>query len=332
MQTDAGSEVSVIIVTYNSENFLGECLCALGKQSYSEFELVIVDNASQDSTIEQIAGMNYKLLQLPENIGFAGGVNAGIKYSSGRYIVLLNPDTVPASDWLENIVAAAKKCSAAGIFASKMIDHVSALVDSAGDGCTTTGRGYKRGENQAPSRFTQQEYVFGACGGAMLIRQEVIENIGLLDEDFFLVYEDTDLCFRAQLAGWKCLFVPEAVVRHKVRSSIGEMSDLAVYYSVRNTRFVWVKNMPFKLIMKYFYLHIIQEWGSFVYFCVNHGKWRAYFRANIDFFRMLPKMIRRRKEVMRLKNISDQELEKMLTSLFEPKFFREKLKKMFDKG
>jgi GT2 family glycosyltransferase len=321
--------VSIIIVTYNSASVLENCLSALCEQSYHNYETIVVDNCSTDTTVDIIGKFpGVRLVQAGNNLGFTGGNILGLTHARGEFIVLLNPDTEPCTMWLAALVRGIVSDSRVGICASKLIVHGTDMVDSAGDGITTTGRGFKRGDGQAGDLFNQQEYVFGACGGAMLLRRALIAEIGFLDDDFFLIHEDTDLNFRARLAGWQCLFVPEAVVYHKVRSTIGVMSDLAVYYSIRNARFVWVKNMPLKLLVKYLHHHVVQEIGSFIYFCLKYRKWRAYWRANIDFLRLLPLMLRKRRQVRKLKKITDRELEKWQLSLFSRQLLGEKLYKI----
>lgn len=323
--------VSIIIVTFNNASVIKNCLLALREQSYRNAEVIVVDNDSADSTVRIIENFpDVKLVEAGINLGFTGGNILGLSHIQGELIVLLNPDTEPSPVWLEQLVHGMETDQQLGLCASKLIVYGTDIIDSAGDGSTTTGRGFKRGEGKDSSLYNTLEYVFGACGGAVMLRRELIADIGFLDNDFFLIHEDTDLNFRAQLAGWKCLFVPKAVVYHKVRSSIGIMSDMAVYYSVRNSRFVWVKNMPIKLILKYLHHHIIQEIGSFLYFCIKHRKWRAYWHANIDFIKLLPGMIKKRKQVMRLKKITDSELEEKLFAITDKQLFREKLSKILN--
>lgn len=324
------SLVSVIIVTYNNDNVIRECLKALLHQTYKEFEVIVVDNASQDTTIDIVHLFpDFLLIKSEDNLGFTGGNILGLQYAKGDYIALLNPDTEVCSEWLQVLVKNMAESSHVGICASKLLVYDSGLIDSAGDGCITTGRGFKRGEGKENKLYSNQEDIFGACGGAMLIRKEMIEQIGFLDNDFFLIYEDTDLSFRAQLAGWKCLFIPDAIVYHKVRSSIGNMSDLAVYYSIRNAHFVWVKNMPFQLICKYLHHQIIQEIGSFAFFVIRHKKIGIYFRANFDFIKHLPRLLSKRRKNLKLKKITNRELERILTPLLQSQVLIAKIKKLF---
>lgn len=324
-------KTSVIIVNYNGETVIGECLEALLRQSEENFEIIVVDNDSKDGSVAMIKQRfpSVALVPLERNLGFTGGNIEGLRRAAGKYICLLNPDTEAANDWLERLVAAMDQHPEAGVCASRLMVYGTDIVDSAGDGCAVTGRGYKRGEGQPGLNYQTAEPVFGACGGAMLIRRKVIDRIGFLDDDFFLIYEDTDFNFRVRLSGWQCWYEAGAVVYHKVRSSIGAMSDQAVYYSVRNARYVLIKNMPLRLILKNLLSHLVQEAGCFLYFVVKHGKWRQYINANIAVIGMLPRLLKKRKKVMALKRIADCELETMLTPVWNKDFFRQKWQKLF---
>lgn len=323
-------KTSVIIVNYNGSGVIIDSLEKLGEQTTKDFEVLVVDNASADDSVARIRSLfpAVKILALDTNLGFTGGNIEGLKHSHSEYIALLNPDTEVAPDWLESLMRVMDNNPQAGICASKLIVYGTDLIDSAGDGCMVTGRGFKLGEGERQSGFNELREVFGACGGAMLIRRSAIDQIGFFDDDFFLIYEDTDFSFRARLAGWQCLFVPDSIVYHKVRTSIGTMSDIAVYYSIRNARCVLVKNMPLRLILKYLPSHVLQEVGQFFYFVIRHGKWRPYFKANYHFFCMIRSLITKRREVMKLKTIDNKSLEGLLTPLVDRTLLRKKISKL----
>jgi GT2 family glycosyltransferase len=327
-------KTSIIIVNFNGAKVIRECLEKLQGQTEHDFEVILVDNGSVDESLSIIRKYfpAITVVALRSNKGFTGGNIAGLSYSKGRYICLLNPDTEVEPDWLENLVLAIDQHPEVGICASKLLVYGKNEIDSAGDGCTVTGKGYKRGEGEHSGNYTNEQLVFGACGGAMLIRRELIGEIGFLDDDFFLIHEDTDYNFRAQLAGWRCLYVPTAVVHHKVRSSIGHLSDIAAYYSIRNARYVWIKNMPLGLIVKYFPYQVLQEIGTFVYFVLKHRKLLPYLQANLDTIRGLPSLLKKRGEIMKLQKINTNELEKKLLPVFSPKFITSKIKKLFGTG
>jgi GT2 family glycosyltransferase len=270
------------------------------------------------------------LIEHPVNSGFSGGNLVGLKMAKGEYIALLNSDAFPEPDWLLHAVKGMTLSPKIGICASKLLVNGSDLIDSAGDGCTTASKGFKRGEMKPAHRYHQMQYVFGACGGAVLYRRAMIDEIGFLDEDFFLIHEDTDLNFRAQLAGWKCLYVPEATVHHQVRSTIGAHSDLAIYYSNRNADLVWIKNTPFWLMLRYLHHKILSDLGSLVFFGIRKRRLGVFLKSKskFDVLRLLPRMLKKRRQIQRMKKLSNREIAGLLTSFWEKGYLGERWRRL----
>jgi GT2 family glycosyltransferase len=329
--------VSVIVVNYNGRGIIGACLESITKQSYKECEIIIVDNSSCDGSLNEIkgfieensSGRQMKVISNKSNIGFAGGNIEGLKHSRGEYVALLNPDAIADPKWLEELVRALDLHSEVGICASKIISHGSNVIDSAGDGYAYSLKGFKRGEGENAERFDRSGYVFGACAGAALYRKRMIDEIGFLDKDFFLIHEDTDLNYRAQLAGWKVLYVPSAIVYHKVRSIIGNMSDIAVYYTLRNSEFVRIKNVPMGVLQKCLPALIIGTVTEFIYFGLKHKKFILFFRAKIDALRGLPGMLKKRAEIMKNRRANTKYLLSVMTSVWQKDFLKFKINKFF---
>ena len=328
--------ISIIIVNYNGRSLLEGCLAALKAQTFTDYEIILVDNGSQDNsqkTIKQLC-QTYDLTHqttvrlLTENSGFPGGNIRGLEIATGDYIATLNNDTEVDKDWLKELVLSMESDPKIGICASLLLVHGTKTIDSAADGVAKTLKGFKRGEGEGPEKYTEREYVFGACAGAALYRREMLDDIGFFDEDFFLIHEDTDLNFRAQLAGWKVLYVPTAVVRHKVRSSIGTMSATAVYYSLRNSEWVRMKNVPAAVLLWCLPQVVIDYIAEFFYFAVKHGFLRLYCKAKFDAWRNVRKMYCKRKEIMKRKRISNRYLLDSMTPAWDRAFFLSKLKKL----
>ena len=327
--------ISVIIVNFNAEQLIHNCLAALEKQTHDSFEIIIVDNGSSDNTLKVIdeflqkASIKFpiKIIPLTKNLGFPKGNAEGLRHALGNYIALLNNDTEPHEKWLEELERSLVMHPTVGICASKLVCHNSNRVDSAGDCFTRILMGHKRGEGMDIKRFNTLEYVFGACAGAALYRRKMLEQIGFLDEDFFLVHEDTDLNFRAQLAGWSVLFVPTAIVYHKVRASIGSMSDLAVYYSLRNREFVRIKNVPFGVFIKCFPEFILGIIAEFLYFAVKHKRFKLFMKAKKDALKMFPRMWKKRKVIIKKRKVNNRYLISLLTPIWQKDFFKTKLGK-----
>lgn len=244
---------SVIIPNWNGAQFLPTCLDALAGQIYTPIEIIIVDNASTDGS-QALVAERYpavRLIELPENRGFTGACNAGIQAARGEYIALLNNDTEVKPDWAEAVVGAFERHADVGAVASKMLlfdkrDH----IHTAGDFFTVDGRAGNRGVWQRDTgQFDDEAFVFSACGGSAVYRRVMLEQVGLLDDDFFFSGEDVDLGWRAQLMGWRCLYTPDAIVYHHLSATGGGVT--ASYYDGRNLIYILVKNYPAALWRRY---------------------------------------------------------------------------------
>ncbi len=327
--------VSILIVTYNSAGTIGDCLRSLTVQTWKDFEVVLVDNNSTDDTREVVGKLKGSLQYpfrthfLDHNPGFAGGNLVALEDAHGSYIGLLNPDTIAAPNWLEEVVKVLDRKIDVGICASKMIAYDTKLIDCAGDGFSVWLKGFKRGEGERPDSFSEPGYVFGASAGAALYRRSMIEVVGFLDSDYFLMHEDTDYNVRAQLAGWKVFYASDALVYHKVRSSIGRMSDTAIYYSLRNIEYVRIKNIPAAILLRrslHLFLYGVFE---FIYFVLRHGKIRLYVRAKVSVLRGMPVMLKKRAAVLRLRKVSDAAFTASFTAAFEKRFLSTYVRKFF---
>jgi hypothetical protein len=291
--------VSIIIVNWNGKRLLQSCLESVFNQTFSDYEIILVDNGSTDGSPEYISVTfpDVRLLPLTENRGFTGGNNEGLRHAKGTFIVLLNNDAHLKSDWLENMVAAMNTDPCLGSCASKIIIDGTDILDSVGDIFTTAFTGTKLGELQQQSNFSEPRSVFGPCAAAAIYRRSMLEQIGFFDDDFFLNHEDTDLNMRAWLAGWRCKYIPDAVAYHKVSSSIGNLSDTSVYYFSRNSLWVWAKNVPLSLMLLFLPQRILYELNSAFIFCFVHGKWLPFLRGKRDAIKGLPAILCKRKRV-----------------------------------
>ena len=322
--------ISVIIVNYNGKDLLKACLESIKNQTFQSLEIIVIDNSSSDGSVEFIksAYPDVKIIPLQRNIGFGGANNAGLKEASGDYIMLLNNDTEADRECIRNLYETMEAHPEVGICASKMIVYGQGIIDSAGDGFSSNLKCYKRGEGLSSDLYAKEEYVFGACAGAALYRKKMIEEIGFFDESFFLIHEDSDLNCRAQIAGWKVLYVPNAVVHHKVRSTIGNMSDMAIYYSLRNIEYVRIKNIPLALFLRCFPEIVLSTISEFIYYGLRHKSLGVYLRSKIDVIRNLKKMLLKRKKVLALKKVDTAYLTSIMTPIWAKEFLSEKGKKL----
>ena len=243
-------KASIIIPHWNGKQHLDVCLGSLRLQSWRDFEVLLVDNGSTDGSQAYVQAQfpEVTLVELGENRGFTGACNAGWARSTGEIVILLNNDTEVAGNWLAEIVRAFDAHPEVGIVASKMLlfdkrDH----FHTAGDIMRVDGTPDNRGVWQPDQgQYEIEEYVFSACGGSAAYRRTMLEEIGFLDDDFFFSCEDVDLGWRAQLADWKTLYVPTAVVYHKLKATGGDVTGS--YYDGRNFLYLLWKNYPLSLL------------------------------------------------------------------------------------
>ena len=318
-------KVTVIIVNWNRKNYLTLCLQSLRKQTYRDFEVLVVDNGSTDGSVSVVRSMfpEVRVIPLDRNYGFAAANNIGLNMARGDYIALLNNDAQATPNWLEELVRAIEAHPEVGFCASRiLLLEYPNLVDACGDFYTRDGFAGKRGHLNHSFMYEHYEYVFGACGAAVLYRKKMLEEIGFFDEDFFLAHEDTDLSFRAQLAGYKCLYVPTAVVYHHLSATIGRDSDMYIYYGHRNIEYVFLKNMPTCLLYKSLPAHLLMNIFLLIFY-LTRGQACPFLRAKVDVIRNLPLMLRKRKVVQKYRKSSLS----YISSLLEESWFKQALRK-----
>jgi len=252
--------VSVVVVVYESGPTLAECLESLRAQTFRDYEVLLVDNASSDRTAQAAAKADpaTRLIENPENLGFAAAVNQGARAAKGRWLALLNPDAFAEPGWLAALVAAARANPSVHCFTSRqlMADDPGKL-DGLGDVMALAGYPFRGGYTHPDPGAIAPGWVFSACGGAMMIDRDLFLRLGGFDERLFCYCEDVDLGYRLRLVGEPTLLVPDAVVRHVGSASTGgRRSDFAVFHGTRNRFWVFVKDTPTVLFWLTLPLHI----------------------------------------------------------------------------
>lgn len=297
--------ISVVVLNWNGQIHLEECLSSLRTQTFRDFEVILVDNGSQDGSVPFVRARfpEMRVVALAENRGFAGGNNAGLSVAQGEYIALLNNDTLADPGWLAALRRATQERAECGMWASRVVlfDQPE-ILDSAGDGLTMAGAPFKRGHLQLAIHYDQSQEVFGPSGAAALYRRCVLEELGGLDEDFFLIHEDVDLALRARLRGYCCRYVPEAVVRHKVNASLGYMSREYVFYGQRNLEYLFLKNLPFALLLRCLLAHLLFDLLAFGHFTLR-GHSLTFLQAKGAALRALPAVLHKRRMVQQQRRI-----------------------------
>lgn len=295
---------SIIILNWNGLNLLHDCLESLQKQSFTNFEVILVDNGSTDESLSFVKTHFPEVITVPlsENYGFCGGNNRGVPYATGDYIIYLNNDTQADPHFLQNIYQAVTSAPPdVGSWAVRMMQWDERdKIDNCGTGFSAWGSGYQLLAGQKAAAVSPYPtFIFGSCGGACCFRKSVLDEIGLFDELFFFNNEDVDLSFRAQLAGYKCCFLPAAVVYHQGSATSGTESDLATYYIQRNIEYVFFKNLPFKLLLKYLLPHLLYSSGWVVYWILR-GKGKVVLKAKLDAWRNRHLILEARQQTLTL--------------------------------
>ncbi len=238
-----------MIPTLSADRRLAECLDGLERQTHRGFEVVIVDNSGAGRVrAGEAAGRGAKIIEPGRNLGFGAAINLAFHQSQAPYLAALNDDAVPRPGWVAAMLAAAEARPDAGMFASQVRFFGEEHLDSAGMVIARDGSSKQRGHLFPVAEFDREEEVLLPSASAAVYRRSMLDAIGLFDEDFFLYCEDTDLGLRARWAGWKCIYVPEAVVDHHYSHSAGRASRLKAYYVERNRLFVVAKNFPARML------------------------------------------------------------------------------------
>ncbi len=315
--------VSVVIPNWNGEKFLTLCLKALRSQTYRDFAAYVVDNGSNDDSIDLIEREfpEVKIIRFPLNRGFSAAVNAGIKASAGDYIVLLNNDTEVDVSWLEELVSVLDTRDEIGFCASKILDFKDrTVIDSVGDSYSRLGIAFKVGSRETDNgQYEQSVEVFSASAAASIYRRTLFDEIGFFDEDFFAYMEDMDIGIRARLAGYRCLFVPTAKVFHiGSASSGGDMSVFSLRLTVKNIYNIIIKDMPLRILIQILPATILVQLAVITrsLFTTRHSKarknMRGYFQGILAAISDMPTMLRKRRRVQRMRRVSVREFTEML--------------------
>jgi GT2 family glycosyltransferase len=249
---DSAPEISIIVVNYNGGDFLRGCLASLSRQTFRDFETIVVDNASKDDSLSRIAEAPERMTILREttNHGFAAGNNLGARHAKGRWLALLNPDAEADPDWLENQLRAVRERPSHRIVASLQISMSdSRVLDGAGDCYLAYGYAWRGGFGRSTRETPQAGECFAPCGAASFFPRDLFLDAGGFDERYFCYHEDVDLGFRLRLLGEACQFDPRCRVRHAGSGITGRASDFAVFHGARNGLWTYLKNMPGRLLL-----------------------------------------------------------------------------------
>jgi len=323
-------KVSIVIVNWNGRRFLEKCLASVFGQTYRDYDVILVDNGSSDGSAEYVETSFplARVIRLDRNYGFAAANNAGIaealKDREVRYVAALNNDTEVEPRWLEELVKAAEMHEEVGSLAPKILfDRPRNVICCTGiciyRDCDATERGRLEVDR---GQYEEQEEVFGPTAASALFRRRMLEEVGLFDDDYFAYYEDVDLAWRARLAGWKCLYVPTAVVYHVLGGTSRQFAAFKAYYMERNRIWNLLKLLPLRMT-------VASVWYSGVRYAVlvygvGVGKGAAgnflkrestltmvtaVARAYLDAFLGLRSVLRKRRVIQATRVVGDSEID-----------------------
>ena len=305
----------VVIPNWNGAEFLRECIDSV-LAGDDKTTVVVVDNGSTDKSRSILTSYGSKIHTIyhNENLGFTGGVNAGINYALDNNfdaVALLNNDATVEKDWLSRLASALK--DGTGITTSLILSHDGSSVDTTGEDLTVWGLPYPRGRGTSSKNVPEKnELVFGASGGASLYSVKMLREIGLFDQDFFAYYEDVDLSWRAQLAGWKVVFVPSAKVYHRIGATSSRMKGFTSYHTFKNLRLLVLKNTS-PAIGRIIYPRFYLAYSFFQLKALFSRNALAMLRGSLASLRLAPKKMRERKVILASQKVSDEYILSILT-------------------
>ena len=311
----------VVVPNWNGIDSLGTCLDSLIAQSATA-NVIVVENGSSDGS-QQFLNKNYPKLTVlyqDKNLGFAGGVNVGIRYAIDHgyeYVALFNNDAVADKNWLKQLIGGMDN-EKIGITTCTFMSADGQHVDSTGDQFTNWGLPYPRGRGESNAKkYIKQTDIFGASGGASLYRVSMLQEIGLFDEDFFAYYEDVDVSFRAQLAGWKIKYIPEAIAYHDTGSTSRKIKGFTTYQTMKNQPLVVFKNVPASLMWPVLWRFTIAHTLFFVR-AISRGQGWIALRGDTEGTRLLFRKVGERRRIQKSRKVSNEYIWSIMTHDLPP--------------
>jgi len=245
---------AIVVLNYKAIEDTLACIESLMHQSYKDFHIIVVENGSRDTSAVELHKLEKKypekitVLYNEHNLGFTGGVNTGIEWAQNHqypYVALFNNDAIADRIWLESLVTKIETSKELGIVTSLLLRQDGNTIDSTAEQYSTWGLAFPQNRDKPVTEAPQEALIFGATGGASLYRMEMLRDIGVFDESFFAYYEDVDLSFRAQLAGWKIMYTPNAIAYHKQGATSNKMpGGFTIYQTFKNLPLLFTKNVP----------------------------------------------------------------------------------------
>lgn len=308
---------SVIIPNWNGSKLLKDCLSSLGKQTFKDFEIILVDNGSTDNSLKYVKNnfSEVRIISLQKNFGFARAINEGVRASSAEYVVFLNNDTSVDKNWLTSLIEYANRylevisvnSKLLNFYDKKTIDGVGMLINEVGQAKSI---GWQEEDN---GQYEGAQYIFGATGGASIFRRKDFVKIGLFDETYFMYSEEVDFAFRAQFLGYRSIFCPDAKVFHKHKATAKKLPQHLEYWQFRNMTQTIIKDFPTSILLKKWrWLKIILVHFNTIFYQLKNGYFWPPFLADLWILFHLPHLLRQRKKIQSSRKVSDEYIESFL--------------------
>jgi GT2 family glycosyltransferase len=320
--------ISIVVVNWNRKELLRACLDSLQRQGEVAFEVIVVDNGSADGSAEMAeAEFGVRVIRNRENRGFCAANNQGIAGAQGDFVALINNDAEAAEGWLAALQRACSGAPDIGMAASKvLVWEDPSRIDKAGHLIFPDGQNRGRGSGAADrGQYDREEEVLWPDGCAALYRKAMLDEIGGFDEDFFAYGDDAELGLRARIAGWRCVYTPQAVVRHHRGSTLGKDSVRRLELIERNRLLLALKLFPWSLLLLnplFFAARLaagaLAAWrgaGDTAYFPGLAGKWRlvrGLVAGQLQALRMAPRMLRKRADLRRIRRLTPGQVRRLI--------------------
>ncbi len=312
--------VLAIIVNFNGGELVHTCVRSLFDQSYRAIQVVVVDNASTDGSVESLesAFPGLKVVRMGFNAGWGVACNAGIRFAQSDYVALINNDAYLHNDCIAEMVQTLEVRPQCGSVASRiLLSDRPGILEVCGLLIAEDGSSCGRGRLEPDNLYLKSEEVFCANDCCCLYRRAMLDDIGDYDPDFFIYCDETDMGFRHQLAGWTCLYEPRALAWHAHSRGAGSYSDFKAYYVERNRLLLVLKYFPWDLALRAFLLSLVrylqQVWasrrsgrGALARYCEERSLWSGLMvlvRAHLDALRLAPRMLKRRREMAGIRRL-----------------------------
>jgi len=307
-------KASIIIPNWNGQELLKDCLVSLAKQTYKNFEIILVDNNSTDNSIG-FTEKNFpqvSIVKLKKNFGFAKAINTGVKKSNAKYVIFLNNDTEVDKNWFKNLVDCANLHPEVISVNSKLLNYYSRkLIDGIGIIINEVGQAKSIGWQEKDSgQYEKEEYIFGATGGGSLFRRADFVKVGGFDENYFMYSEEVDFAFRAQFLGYKSIYSPKALVYHKHKATAKKLPQHIEYWQFRNMTQTIIKDFPTAIVLKKWrWLKIILVHLNTIFYQIKNGFFWPPVAADLWILFHLSYLLKQRKRIQSTNKVKDSYIE-----------------------